>query len=283
MTFRLRALGAILLTAGVLAVPSVAHAADADTAKLAALTELDSDGKVTAYPVKSGETVPVVLGVANLGTEPLPGVVVNVRVVNDVDLPKEFGNCQYYVDSNLDGAWCEIDRELAAGKTYALASFPVAAAAQARADRWSSVIFQWYSKAWADRQGGIEALAKADSGRGTTPAPGPGADIDLTVRELPVPAEPRAIGFARVKLVLPPTTEPTATPTATATATPTATPTTTEPTAAPATTEPADGSGGGLPVTGSQTATVAGIGAALLLGGAGALVVARRRRRSFTA
>ncbi|MGW4944478.1 hypothetical protein ACWEOZ_23135 [Actinoplanes sp. NPDC004185] len=55
----------------------VAHAANADTAKLAALTELDSDGKVTAYPVKPGETVPVVLGVADLGTEPLPGVVVN--------------------------------------------------------------------------------------------------------------------------------------------------------------------------------------------------------------
>jgi LPXTG-motif cell wall-anchored protein len=279
MTFRLRALGAILLTAGVLAVPSVAQAADADTAKLAALTELDSAGKVASYPVKPGETVPVVLGVANLGTEPVPGVVVNVRVVNDVDLPKEFGNCQYYVDSNLDGAWCEIDRELAVDETYALASFPVAAAAQARADRWSSVIFQWYSKAWADRQGGIEALAKADSGRGTTPAPGPGADIDLTARDLPVPAEPRAIGFARVKLVLPPTNEPSPIPTAT----PTSSPATTEPTAAPATTKPADGSGGGLPVTGSQTATVAGIGAALLLGGAAALVVARRRRRSFTA
>jgi hypothetical protein len=43
--------------------------------------------------------------------------VVNIPVVDDLDLPRDFTNCRYYVDSNLDGAWCEFDQELPVGGT----------------------------------------------------------------------------------------------------------------------------------------------------------------------
>lgn len=83
--------------------------------------------------------------------------------------------------------------------------------------------------------------------------------------------------------------QPTATPTAQPTATPSATPsatTTVVPTSAPAVSPgaPGDGGeGGGLPVTGSDTATVAGIGGALLLLGGVGFVIGRRRRARFVA
>ncbi|MGC4876360.1 LPXTG cell wall anchor domain-containing protein [Micromonospora sp. DT43] len=80
-----------------------------------------------------------------------------------------------------------------------------------------------------------------------------------------------------------PTSGPTATPTATSSASPSAT-TTAVPTPASSTTPAAaGGDGGGLPVTGSQTATVAGIGAALLLIGGAVYVIGRRRRARFVA
>ncbi|MFG2051296.1 LPXTG cell wall anchor domain-containing protein [Micromonospora sp. NPDC048935] len=85
--------------------------------------------------------------------------------------------------------------------------------------------------------------------------------------------------------------QPTATPTSRPTATPTATPSvspsataTVVPTAASSTpAAAAGGDGGGLPVTGAQTATVAGIGGALLLLGGAVYVIGRRRRARFVA
>lgn len=44
-----------------------------------------------------------------------------------------------------------------------------------------------------------------------------------------------------------------------------------------------NGEGGGLPVTGANTATVAGIGGALLLLGGAGYLIGRRRRSSFVA
>ncbi|MEV4637548.1 ALF repeat-containing protein [Actinoplanes sp. NPDC049548] len=81
--------------------------------------------------------------------------------------------------------------------------------------------------------------------------------------------------------------QPTPTTSATPTATPSATPSATT-TAAPvptssAGTDTSGGEGGGLPVTGSDIGTVAGVGGALLiLGGAGYLI-GRRRRSRFVA
>ncbi|WP_433129884.1 ALF repeat-containing protein [Micromonospora sp. CA-240977] len=81
--------------------------------------------------------------------------------------------------------------------------------------------------------------------------------------------------------------QPTATPTAQPTTTPSATPsvtTTVVPTPASSTTAgAAGGDGGGLPVTGAQTATMVGIGGALLLLGGAVYVIGRRRRARFVA
>ncbi|MFG3600232.1 LPXTG cell wall anchor domain-containing protein [Micromonospora chersina] len=81
--------------------------------------------------------------------------------------------------------------------------------------------------------------------------------------------------------------QPTATPTSQPTATPSATPSATT-TIAPAPTSSTSlgapgGEGGGLPVTGADTATVAGIGGALLLLGGAGYVIGRRRRSRFVA
>ncbi|MEU4470260.1 LPXTG cell wall anchor domain-containing protein [Micromonospora sp. NPDC023888] len=75
--------------------------------------------------------------------------------------------------------------------------------------------------------------------------------------------------------------QPTATPTSQPTTTPSATPTAV-PTPASSTTA-AGGDGGGLPVTGAQTATMVGIGGALLLLGGAVYVIGRRRRARFVA
>lgn len=73
--------------------------------------------------------------------------------------------------------------------------------------------------------------------------------------------------------------QPTPTPSATPSATPTVAPTP----ASSASLGAPGGEGGGLPVTGADTATVAGIGGGILiLGGAGYLI-ARRRRTRFVA
>ncbi|MFI6267861.1 LPXTG cell wall anchor domain-containing protein [Micromonospora zamorensis] len=80
------------------------------------------------------------------------------------------------------------------------------------------------------------------------------------------------------------------TPTPTSQPTPSATPSATT-TVAPTPTSSAslgapggeDGEGGGLPVTGANTATVAGIGGALLLLGGAGYLIGRRRRSSFVA
>ncbi|WP_433827859.1 LPXTG cell wall anchor domain-containing protein [Actinoplanes sp. CA-015351] len=80
-------------------------------------------------------------------------------------------------------------------------------------------------------------------------------------------------------------TAPSATPSATATASATASSTTT---AAPVATSSASsdapgGEGGGLPVTGTDTGTMAGIGGALLLLGGAGYLIGRHRRSRFVA
>jgi LPXTG-motif cell wall-anchored protein len=77
-----------------------------------------------------------------------------------------------------------------------------------------------------------------------------------------------------------PTSQPTpsATPSATTTAAPTPTAS-----ASPGAPGGEGGEGGGLPVTGADTATVAGIGSVLLLLGGAGYLIGRRRRSRFVA
>ncbi|WP_262281558.1 LPXTG cell wall anchor domain-containing protein [Micromonospora sp. MA102] len=284
------ALGASVLAAGVTALPVAGNAAPApDSATLAAVTERDpATGLNKRYPVKPGEVVPAALGVTNLGDAPVSGLVVQIRVLDDLDLAVKHDNCWYAVDSNLEAAWCEFDSELAAKQTLAIVGDVVTVKADARAGKVTSIVFRWYSRQWVDAQGGVQRLADGDAGQGTSAVRGSGAALTLAERELPLPETPRPINFAYPQLVTPPTTQPTATPMPGGT--PSATPTGgSGPTAVPTGTAGAlgdggtGGNGGGLPVTGANIGVMAGVGGALLLLGGGGYLVARRRRTRFVA
>ncbi|MEU7909053.1 LPXTG cell wall anchor domain-containing protein [Actinoplanes sp. NPDC049118] len=272
---RLLGLGAAVVALGAMSFPAAASATDSDGPDLVAVTETDPvTGKTKVYPVKPGDLSPAVLGVANNSDEAVDGVVVHIRVLNDLDLPRTFSNCRYYVDSNLDGAWCEFDQELAPGATYAIAEPLVAVAPAAVQKNIGAIVFGWTTAEDARAKGGIEALAKAESLRGES-TPGSKGAVALEARPLPMPASPNSLGFAYVRLPQAAST-PSTGPATTTPATPAATPTSTGAVAA-------GGEGGGLPVTGAGAATVAGAGATLLLAGGAGYVVARRRRTRFIA
>lgn len=288
MTTRLSArlaLGVVVLAAGVAVLPTAAVAAT-DTATLAAVTEQDpATGKNMKYLVEPGEVVPAAFGVTNLGEAPVKGLVVQLRMLDDLDFATKYDNCWYAVDSNADTAWCEFDDELAVDATLALVGDVVATKPDARADKVTSIMFRWGSKEWADAQGGVQQLAQQYAAQGTTAERGTESGLTLAARELPLPATPERINFAYAGLVTAPTGEPTPSASATATAAPTSSAPAGAPTASPA--APGQGGtggdGGGLPVTGSNTATVAGAGVALLLLGGAGYLVARRRRTRFVA
>src|ERR1700754_1034461 len=87
--------GAVMLSVGLAASP--AFGVDApDAAELVALSAKDPrTGDVLGYEVGPGQAVPAVLGVINSGEEPVDGLVVQVRVVNDLDLATKYANCWY--------------------------------------------------------------------------------------------------------------------------------------------------------------------------------------------
>lgn len=197
MRLFVRALGAAILTMGVLAVPSVAHAAP-DTAKLTALNERNAAGTPVAYPIHQGETAPLTFGVVNRGTEPVDGVVLDVRVEKHLSLPENFANCRYSGFAGVTSrALCEFDRTLAPGETYAVDSFHVTASADAAFATLEPLRFAWYSKAWADAQGGFDAIT-----RGAEPG-GPGT-VSLVAKQLPDPKVENSYGEVRARLIEPP-------------------------------------------------------------------------------
>jgi len=269
------ALAAAAVAAGLCTVPAAAVAAPApDPAKLVGVTELDpATGRGKTYFIGRGEVAPNAIGVTNVGDAPVQGVVVQIRVLDDLDFAKKYQNCWYAVDSNLDAAWCSFDGELAAGSTLALAGPMVSTTTNARPDKVGAIVFSWYSKEWADAQGGLEALAGNDAGQNNRPVQGTEGVLTLESRSLPLPERTGNPQFTYVGLTVAPTTSPTASPSAS--------PPTGQPSASA--TPPATGEGGGMPVTGTQAATVGGIGGALLLVGAVSYLVARRRRTRFVA
>ncbi|GAA0558491.1 hypothetical protein GCM10010172_46880 [Paractinoplanes ferrugineus] len=274
-------LGAIgvALVAGVLALPGAALAETVEPRPIPA-DLVGADGKVVTVPIRAGGTAPVTLGVSGNGIAPVKGAVVQVHVLNDLDLPRTFGNCWYYVDSNLDGAWCRVEQTIDVHGFYRLAGFEVAATPDATADRVGSVITQWYGPEYGADRGGIEGLAKASDRGGAAPVRGTGTTLSLEPVEKLSATPGRAIGLAYLRLVSP-TTSPTAT-------------------SAPATTsaarpdqqgegqpgegqqgqgEDGRGEGGGLALTGSKSAVLAGAGVLLVGLGFVGFLVARRRTR----
>lgn len=277
-------LGVAVLGAGVAVGPAAAVAAPApETAKLAAVTEKDPEtGKNKRYQVGPDEVAPVALGVTNVGDTATRGLVVQLRVYNDIDFAARYDNCWYAVNSNQDTAWCEFDDQLDVEATLALTGPVVKTAAGAQADRLPAIVFRWTSKEWADGHGGVQALAQQDAGLGTTAVRGTGGTLSLTARTLPISANKSPLNFAYVGLTTAPSPEPTPSATASPSATPSGVPTT--PGTSPAAPGDGDaGAGGGLPVTGAGTTTLAGIGVTLLLLGGGGYLVARRRRTRFSA
>ncbi|SCL41063.1 LPXTG-motif cell wall anchor domain-containing protein [Micromonospora pallida] len=277
------AVAATVLAAGLAATPVAAAPApnESDAAKLAAGSEKDPQtGKNRKYLVGQGEDVPAVLGVTNLGDAPVDGLVVQVRVLNDLDITTKYENCWYAVDSNQETAWCEFDAELAPGASLAVTGAGVSTKPDAVAENITTIVHQWFSKEYADARGGIQALADQWAGQGTKAVQGTVDPLPLTTPSGELGGIGGPIGFVGVGLVPPPTGEPTATPTPSAT--PSAMPTG-EPTAAPSASPGTGGEGGGLPVTGAGTATVAVVGGVLLVLGSVGYLVARRRRTRFVA
>jgi LPXTG-motif cell wall-anchored protein len=279
---------AAVLTAGVLGLPPAAQAAGRDTAKLSTLTAADSAGKSVINPIHPGETVAIGLGARNKGDAAVDGLVVSLRVQDDLYLPKEFSNCEYYEDGAMHGAWCQIDGQLAAGASSGITPFHVSALKNASKIRGGMMIAT-YSKAWADTQGGIEALAKSAAVTGG-PAAGAGGKLELGAAA-PAPAKDWGpVGFSYYNLISASpsgssssstgTGTGTGTGAGTGTASPSASATSSSPAAA-ATGQHNDG--GGLPITGSDTVIAIGAGVLLLGGGAVAFAVARRRRAKFVA
>ncbi|MCY1141649.1 hypothetical protein OWR29_26940 [Actinoplanes sp. Pm04-4] len=324
MKHLIRALSAVAVTAATIALPSTAQAAAAEPEpQLVALTNASAGDLQTYRPFQKGQTLAVAAGIANVGATPVRGVVVDLYVSGEMELPRDWTNCEYYGDDIVNGAWCEFDTDLQAATSYLLAPLTIAGKADASRIKYPHTLnFSWYPKSYAAENGGISGLARnAASQEGREPVRGTKTPLTLQKANLPLPTgegsnNPRgSVGFYFVLRTPTPTstsptppppgspmptvpsdapeptetvtTEPTPTPTSATPSTPTTTaPPTTEPTAGPAApADPADGEGGGggLALTGSNTALVAGGGLVLLLAGAGGFLVARRRRTKFVA
>jgi LPXTG-motif cell wall-anchored protein len=282
----------VAVLVGALGCSSAAFAADGDPAKLIALTAHDSTLNGTTYEVKPGTTVGVEAGVANIGDEPVSGVVVHLWFIgSEQRLTDGFSNCRYHLNGSEQGAWCEFDQQLSAGGKYALPPLHVSVPAEATAVR--TLVEQTYSKAYVDSRGGIAALAKYDGVPAAALVPGTGAEAGLVEGTDLKPAKyPGATSFIYFKLLLPsasPSASVSASPSATSSASPSAstsassTPAGVDTTAPEAAGGQGGADGGGLPVTGSNITVLAGVGLVLLAGGAAAVLLSRRRRARFTA
>jgi LPXTG-motif cell wall-anchored protein len=264
--------GATILAIGLGVAPAAAAQAPnaPDPATLVAGSPKDPQtGKNRVYLVGQGENVPAELGVTNGGDTAVDGLVIQIRILDDLDFTKKFDNCYYATYTNMESAVCEFDANLAPGASLALTGAGVSTSAGARPDKISSIVFQWFSKQWADQAGGIEALANRLAGQGTKATAGDGDPLSLATPTESLVGPGGPIGFGYVRLDTPPTTGPS----------PTAAPSGT-PTVAPGT---GGGDGGALPLTGANTATAVAVGGALLLVGAAGYVIARRRRTRFVA
>jgi LPXTG-motif cell wall-anchored protein len=280
-----------VLVAGAVAVPSAAYAVPGgEEPGFVAVSELDSSGTVVSVPAHAGETVALATGVAYNNRINPRGAVVHIRTVDDVALPKTFTNCWYYTNTNLQGGWCRFEETIQAAQPYELAGFQVTVAPEATG-KLDAVVLQWFGGGYDEQHGGLEALAKAEAGPGTTPGPGDGGkQLLLTKSSRLKMTSGSPTGFAYVHLVEgEPTTAPATTTPATApTEQPADVPTTPAPVGGVAAGEEppaASGAGddGGLPITGSKTAAFAGAGVLLVAAGLAGALVARRRRTRFVA
>jgi hypothetical protein len=302
---------AYLAAIGVLVSPPAAMAIPGEVDGYVAVNQPGS------VAIHQGETVPVTTGVFyNAHLYSFDGAIMHVSVAGDLNLPRAFTNCWYYVNRDTKGAWCLFTNTLIAGTVYQPTPFTVAADRYARADRVGDIAVAWDYLSGAPDMSALERLAAQDSGPGTALIQGSSGTLGLTpATQLTITGTGPANGTAHVHLIGPfaqspstvtpdatPTTPPTVTATATAAAgTPGTGPATTPdtpPASAPeggqythVTAQPTSthlvpaakpASGGSLASTGPNTSAAAIVAAGCFLTLAGMIVsrlVARRRRK----
>ncbi|AGL17268.1 LPXTG cell wall anchor domain-containing protein [Actinoplanes sp. N902-109] len=263
---------------------------DPNTAQLAAVTEKGPETYQTKVGKLGPDTdFPGTVAVRNDGGKTVDGLVLELRLSdNDLSFTTRSSNCWYALEDKPDSAWCAFDDTLAADAVKKLATPIATTGATGREEIFKDVRFHWTTKAWADEHGGIQALTQLAATPGTSAVRGTGPALELaTVAPGTALAGHLAGSTDFLLAVWAPGAGPSPSPT------PAATPTTTKPATGGGTGDgstgdgssdgQAGGDGGGLPVTGTKTALVAGIGLALLLAGGAGLLVARRRKTRFLA
>ncbi|GAA2558919.1 hypothetical protein GCM10010435_32540 [Winogradskya consettensis] len=245
-----------------------------DSAELLAMHEKKSqnDNPRWSYNVGPGQPLPGTLGVRNLGSETVHGLVLDVRLSdNGLKFIRLGDNCWFTLEEKPDSAWCSFDTDLAPGATLRVdGAIGTTVAPYLVGDYGKDLRFHWVSKEWADDKGGIAKLAGIDAIENTTATKGTAAAFTLTsgAADL-VGTVSRSTGF--VMLFWPPTPDP-----------PSSSPTT-SPAPAPGGGGDDGEAGGSLPITGSRTVVVAGAGVLLVIAGLAGFVLARRRRTRFSA
>jgi hypothetical protein len=190
--------------AGLLAGPAAALGAGppGEVSGYAALTPVDSAGNAVSVPIHAGETVAVTAGVGVIGSEAAPGTVLKVSVDLDVHLPRLFTNCWYFItNGGSEGAWCQFDKTLEPQTPYRLSPFKASAGPNATADTIEPVTLQWYRADYGSELGGVEGLAKANSGPDTPPVRGKAGPLKLKKTDKLVMKNSPSFGYAYLHLV----------------------------------------------------------------------------------
>ncbi len=176
--------------------------------------------------IHQGETVPVTTGVLySAHMYSIDGAIMHVSVAGDLNLPRTFTNCWYYVNRDTKGAWCLFTNALMSGTVYQSAPLAVAADRYAHADKVGDIAVAWDYLAIAPDMTALKRLAAQDSGSGTALIQGSSGTLGLTpATQLTVTGFGPPNGTAHVHLVgplaqSPSTVTPDATPTTAATAT----------------------------------------------------------------
>lgn len=212
--------------------------------------------------------------IRNNGTKPVDGVVARFTgETAGLRIAGRYTNCVYR--TNGDESWCRFDQELAPGTTYRVGAPVIRTLAEPDGDddRYS-YLHLWFTADDIDEAGAVVF----EDGVMT-----PGTQGELKLEPAPATVAKRhttdsngannlAFGYVTIEKA---SASPSPAPTVTPTATPTATATPATPGARPGT---GGTGGGGLAITGANTAAVVGIGALFLVLGAGALMLGRRRR-----
>ena len=266
----------------------------------------------TTFPGEANKWVNETMEVRNDSDKPLR-VVLHVKT-QGLWFASSYITCKYndalpsdQIPAGVQEAICQPPNEIQPGGSYKFGGGMIRVHPMAQPGTEYSYSFTWYTKEYADAQGptwlGRDKLTR--TGFKTLPL------MTKVTPETPYSGGNGSSGKVVIPAVGTPPTTPPATPAATVTPTTTVKPTVTPgggeeeptnpaPSGSPATppvtatptTEAPGGAGGGdtggdtggdLPLTGTNVAVMGGLGAVLLIGGAVAFVLARRRRTAFTA